>query len=156
MSNHRTDRTIDTIVGLAEGLSTKLPAARVRIRQEMQILDSMPVGSDAPKVQATAELTKVERAAERRIELQRTLNALDIRLNDVVDILNWLHAECGRNIAVREEMPRCSAAGREGAIEWSRPECWEVPAKASLCAACYQRERRWRIDHGLPTREVAA
>jgi hypothetical protein len=155
MSNHRTDRTIDTIIGLAEGLTTKLPAARDHLLREIRLLDGFTGGSDAPKVKATSELTGVERAASQRIHHQQRMDALNDEINAVVQILSNLHKDCDRINATRIEVPRCSSTGREGAIEWADATCWDAPARGSLCAKCYQRERRWRQRNGLPTRDVA-
>ncbi len=44
--------------------------------------------------------------------------------------------------------------GREGAIEWGRPDCLELPAKDQLCANCYMREYRWRKAHGRKPRGI--
>ena len=55
-----------------------------------------------------------------------------------------------------EDAPRCrdNQHGRQGTIEWGRPDCLDLPVKAGLCAACYAREYRWRKAHDLPAREI--
>jgi len=151
----RSSSVLNTIVGLAEGLSSKLPNAKAHLLSEMRQCDSLPGGSDAPKVQATAELTAVERAASRRMALQADLNALDAELDSVVATLRVMQQNCDKILGTRIEVPRCSAAGREGAIEWSVPDCWDAPTVSTLCAKCYHRERRWRQARGLPTRGAA-
>jgi hypothetical protein len=168
VTHHRTDRTIASIVGLAEGLTTKLPAARAVLAALIHTIDGYPVGTDAPKVTATTELTTVEQAADQRIRLtvgwdgetvQRNLRWIAETMDAAVRNLSDLHRECDRIIGEREAAPRCSGGvGREGALEWGRPDCWEVPRSVNspLCVQCYHRERRWRIAHQLPTRSDAA
>lgn len=56
--------------------------------------------------------------------------------------------------ALAEIRCRDSQMGRQGALEWGDPTCEELPVKAGLCGACYQRERRWRVGHGLTAREI--
>lgn len=55
-----------------------------------------------------------------------------------------------------EDAARCrdNQHGRQGTIEWGRPDCVELPTKAGLCAACYAREYRWRKTHELPYRDI--
>jgi hypothetical protein len=55
-----------------------------------------------------------------------------------------------------EDEPRCrdNQHGRQGTIEWGRPDCLELPTKAGLCSACYFREYRWRKAHDLPARDI--
>jgi hypothetical protein len=56
----------------------------------------------------------------------------------------------------------CDATGREGwkllreSGGWADPDCTNIPARGPLCIPCYHRERRWRIEHGLPTRDTEA
>jgi hypothetical protein len=54
------------------------------------------------------------------------------------------------------DAPRCrdNQHGRQGTIEWGRPDCLELPTKAGLCDACYHRERRWRKAHNLTPRDI--
>jgi len=153
---HRIDRTISTIIGKAESIGQKLPAARTELLRRLHAIDGYPVGTDAPKVTATTELTTVEQAAAQRINIHTDLQALDDELNAAVLTLTNLAADCDRIIGTRLTGPgRCSSTGREGAIDWADPNCWDAPARGSLCPKCYQRERRWRQRNGLPTREVA-
>lgn len=62
----------------------------------------------------------------------------------------------GMRVPAAFEEIRCrdSQTGRQGAIAWGDVTCEELPAKAGLCSACYQRERRWRLGHGLPARDI--
>jgi hypothetical protein len=55
-----------------------------------------------------------------------------------------------------EDAPRCrdNQHGRQGTIEWGRPDCIELPTKAGLCSACYFREYRWRKAHDLAPRDI--
>jgi hypothetical protein len=154
VTSHRTDRTINSIIGKAESIGTKLPNARHRLIERLNNIDGYTTGSDAPKVKATSELTGVERAADLRTVLD-DLRSLDGRLNDVVKILSELDRDCDRHIGTRHEVPRCTATGREGAIEWADPNCYDAQLRGTLCAKCYMRERRWRQRNGLGTREVA-
>ena len=157
MNTHRTDRTIDTIVGLAEGLSTKLPAARDHLLREIRLLDGFTGGSDAPKVKATSELTGVERAASQRIHHQQRMDALNDEINAVVLVLRNLHSECDRIVATRVETPRCDGgAGRSGHMipraegGWSDPTCHNVPSlERKTCDACRQRFHRWARENDV-------
>lgn len=56
--------------------------------------------------------------------------------------------------AADEARCRDNQHGRQGTIEWGRPDCIELPVKAGLCAACYAREYRWRKAHDLPARDI--
>jgi hypothetical protein len=154
---HRIDRTVAGIIGLATSIGTKLPGARTELLRRLHTIDGFPAGTDTPKVVAKSELTTVEAAAGQRIRLEGDLHWLDDELNAVVLVLVNLHRECDRIIGYRADGPgRCSALGRQGAIEWADPNCWNAPDRGPLCASCYQRERRWRQQRGLPTREFAA
>ena len=154
MRYQRIDRTIGSIIGAAEALGMKLPGAKIELLRQMRAIDGYPTGSDNPKVKAEAELTTVEAAAGHRMRLQADLRALDDELNAVVLILVNLNRDCDHYIGLRLAGPgRCSATGRDGAIEWSDPKCWNAPDRGPLCARCYHRERRWRQRHGLPIRE---
>ena len=156
MNSHRIDRTVNSIIGHAERIGIKLPGVRIELLRRLAAIDGYPTGTDAPKVLATAELTTVEAAAGQRIRLQADLRSLDDELDAVVLILVNLARECDRIIGAQLEGPgRCSAVGRQGAIEWADANCWNAPDRGPLCANCYQRERRWRQRNGLPTREVA-
>jgi hypothetical protein len=46
--------------------------------------------------------------------------------------------------------------GREGAGEWGRGGCTELPVSAGLCSRCYQAERAFRKEHGLDDRAEPA
>lgn len=56
--------------------------------------------------------------------------------------------------AADETRCRDNQHGRQGTIEWGRPDCIELPVKAGLCSACYFREYRWRKAHDLPARDI--
>jgi hypothetical protein len=156
VNHHRVDRTIDSIIGTAEHIGIKLPAAKAELLYRLHTIDGYPTGTYAPKVTATTELTTVEVAADQRIHLEADLRWLDDELNAAVLVLANLARECDRIIGMRLQGPgRCSAVGRQGAIEWGDANCWNAPDRGPLCARCYQRERRWRQHNGLPTREVA-
>lgn len=152
---HRTDRILTSIIGLTEGLTTKLPAARDQLNRTINAIDGYPVGTDSPKVTASSELTTVENAAHQRIRLQEERMGIDIALNGITTALAELHRACDRIIG-RQPVARCTGGqGRSGSIEWGDANCWSIPSRNGLCDACYQRERRWRILNGMPTREVA-
>jgi hypothetical protein len=156
---HRTDRTITSIIGLAEGLTSKLPAARDILRQRINAIDGFPVGTDTPKITATAELTTVEQAANQRIWLETNLRSLTYELNAAALIIANLHRECDQ-ILGHQPRPRCTGGqGRQGAIEWGQPDCWNIPTRAGtpavLCDRCFQAERKWRSRNGLVARDVA-
>jgi hypothetical protein len=85
--------------------------------------------------------------------LHEAIDALDLsqrRLSHAAH--NALRTSAPEEVQVR----RCrdNQFGRDGALEWGDPTCEEIPIKAGLHEACYQRERRWRKAHGLGPRET--
>lgn len=98
--------------------------------------------------------TAVERAAAERMRIEHWLD--DIEAQCVVIATVALQAlKSGRSLIgerVALEVPRCSAEGREGSIEWADPTCTDAASRGSLCDRCAKREYRWRVEHGLPRR----
>lgn len=161
MSQHGTDRTINGIVGLAEGLSTKLPFARTILL--LDVPDGYGRDRSYDKIRGTDGGSPVESAVigrdtnddEKPRRAVMMLKGLSDELDAVVKTLRNLHADCDRIIGTKVEVPRCTSTGREGAIDWHDADCWDAPMVGPLCAKHYHKERRWRIAHGKPTREEA-
>lgn len=138
-------------------LARLFPAVRAHLNRELTILDGQPAGTDTPKVTHTAELTPVEAVASQRIHLGNLIDDYSDRLNTTLTVLRQLDKDMTRTLGTRTPAPRCTGGtGRDGNIEWGRPDCWDIPARGPLCIPCYHRERRWRQDHGLPTRDTDA
>jgi hypothetical protein len=153
------------IDGYVRNLRTLIPAAKAHLDAELHQLDGLPTvasGADTgPGGQRSIlvdgeriPVTSVEAIAITRLELANTATDYDDRLDATVMVLRALLADTRRAIATRIAIavPRCTATGREGAIEWGRPDCWDAPVRGPLCFNCYQRERRWREGVGLPAR----
>jgi hypothetical protein len=164
-----TSRALDMIIGYAGNLRTLIPAAKAHLDAELHQLDGMPTvasGADTgPGGQRTilvdgerVAVTSVEAIAIARLELANTAIDFDDRLHATMMVMRALLADTRRAISTRIALtvPRCSAVGREGAFEWARPDCWDAPVRGPLCFTCYQRERRWREQAGLPARGDAA
>jgi hypothetical protein len=159
---------LDMIDGYTRNLRTLIPAAKAHIYAELHQLDGMPtIATGAGNLTLTGQrsmivdgervpVTSVEAVAITRLELANALDDFDDRLDATVLVLRSLLNDTRRTIATRIAyvVARCSSSGREGAIEWARPDCWDAPIRGPLCAACYHRERRWRQEHGLPTRDA--
>ena len=169
MNNDPTSRALDMIDGYTRNLRTLIPAAKAHLYAELHHLDGQPTvasGADTGPGGQRAILvdgervpvTSVEAVAIARLHLVNTVTDYDDRLDTTVTVLRALLTDTRRAIATRITLtvPRCSAIGREGAIEWGRPDCWDAPVRGPLCFNCYQRERRWREQAGLPQRGDAA
>ena len=135
-----------------------LPTAMLAARQELDELDGLAAQRFTGLPGGTAELTSVERIAGQRIaasgdvaQLRDDLAAVTSVLLSAIRVARWISGW------KPEATTRCRDAqhGRDGAIEWGDATCEELAAKAGLCSACYQRERRWRIGHGLVERDTA-
>lgn len=72
-------------------------------------------------------------------------------------LLQWANDNCktrafgapviGNEVAVA--LCRDNQHGREGVIEWGRPDCLRIPVKAGLCTREYQAWYRYRLEHGI-------
>jgi hypothetical protein len=154
-----------------------VPVARRWLDVQLDVNDSMPTvtvgasgggGSRGQRVITIKDengnkdgdpvpVTGVEQAALIRIDIPDHFGDWLDRLDATVSVLRALTRDVRhvvKDLAPKVRVPRCSASGREGAIEWARPDCWDAPIRGPLCAACYHRERRWRQEHGLPTRDA--
>ena len=117
---------------------------------------SLPSGH-TPDIDETEQvaLTSVEQAAaarerwtNHRLDLEAGLRLVAVTIHDMI-------GACHKALRGAVEIPGpklCDPHGREGAIEWADYTCRKSAVKAGLCDACYQRERRWRVNHGLDPR----
>lgn len=150
---------LDRIIGRAEGLQTKYVNALNKIDNETSHLGDIPARDySSDKITGgKTELTSTEAKAEMALRLGGDKEYLVGLVRAAELALAQAHEEADKILGRRTfPVERCTATGREGAIEWGRPDCWDSPIRGTLCAACYHRERRWRQEHGLPTREEAA
>lgn len=150
---------VQRAAGLLLGLSPDVTRALVDATDELSMLgfpsssnrgtnflatDADPVGGDAARIH---ELTAW------REDLRDAIVALEAKVDHLVGVVRqqrqvrWAHGV---------QLCADSQQGHAGSIEWGDPTCTELPTKGGLCASCYQRERRWRIDNGKPTTEAPA
>jgi hypothetical protein len=103
-------------------------------------------------------LTAVERVAANRLHFSTELDTLRNDAQTVMNMISALSRMIDQALGARAPITiaRCrdSLPGRDGDTEWGNPNCEEIPAKAGLCSACYQRERRWRISEGLTAKDT--
>jgi hypothetical protein len=164
MTTHRRSRMdvqLAAAVGLLEAYAELLPVAVHHLQRELVVLDgyaSSTTGRSDPTPPGTSEMTSVERAADARLRLTSAVDQIRDDRDAILSLISSALHICRQAIGERAPVPatRCADAlhGREGAIEWGRPDCEELPSKAGLCGACYFRERRWRESHGKAGRDL--
>ena len=162
MTRTRIDVQLAAAATLLDRLAASYPSALGHLARELLILDGQPsIASGAGVIRGATDveaLTAVERVADRRIRFCTELDTLREDAQAVVDMVNALAHMIDRAVGLRApvDVARCrdSLHGRDGALEWGDATCEEIPAKAGLCSACYQRERRWRIGAGLAERHT--
>jgi hypothetical protein len=157
VTHHRTDRTITSIVGLAEGLTTKLPAARaVLLEQRLQLDGLVGRAYDGDRITGgKAELTTVERLASQQQHIDRQLRDLSDNLNAVVLTLRNLHRDCDATCSTRTEhvIDQCrdGQVGKDGTLDWGDATCQDGATKGGLCSRHYMAWYRWRQANGVDT-----
>lgn len=145
--------------GLLLGVSVEVTRALEEANEELSVLgfpgssskgtnylatDADPVAGDAVRI---GELTAWREDMRDAIDdIGNRVDAL-IRLVRVVRNVRWAH---GVKLCAESQQ------GHIGSIVWGDPTCTELPVKGDLCQNCYQRERRWRADHELPSNEEPA
>lgn len=142
---------LQRIAGLVLGTSLEVTKALMEVHDELSMLgypssssrganflatDSDPVGGDASRI---AELTAW------REDLRDAITDLGDRVDALIRLVKRM-----RNVDWAHGVKLCAEnqQGREGSIEWGDPTCTALPVARGLCAADYQRERRWRRDNG--------
>jgi len=155
----RIDTQLDAAVGLLQNYARTLPIALAHVDRELNIIDGWPAStmSDGmPRGEST--LTAVERAAEARVRLSGVRSTMlddrDAILSLIASALHVCRDAAGMRAPVAVARCNDSQVGREGLIEWGNTTCVEIPTKAGLCSACYQRERRWCLANALAPREI--
>lgn len=151
---------LQRIAGLVLGSSLEVTKALMEISDELSMLgfpsssnrgvtvqvdeDGDPVGGD---------VVRSHELAVWREDLRDAINDLGNRTDTLVRLLHRI-----RGVRYAHGVRLCAEnqQGRQGSIEWGEPTCTELPTKANLCATCYQAERRWRLEHGVPTSEEPA
>lgn len=90
-----------------------------------------------------------------REDLRDQITAVEDQVTALVRLTRHI---LGEPLPNAEGEPLCAdkQRGREGVIEWGDPTCTELPIQGGLCFRCYQRERRWRTNVGLPDRAEPA
>ena len=158
MPRTRTDVRLEAAGLLLASLADRVPEAIASLRRELDLVDGYSSATMQPRVAATAELTSVERAADLRWTMTGDLDDLRDMAANIIELINTFQRQTDRALGVRAPVAtRCKDAlhGRDGSLEWGDPTCEELPVKAGLCSACYQRERRWRIANNLGPRDTA-
>jgi hypothetical protein len=158
MPRTRTDVRLEAAGLLLASLADRFPEAIASLRRELDVVDGYSSATMQPRVAATAELTSVERAADLRWTMTGDLDDLRDMAANIIELINTFQRQTDRALGVRAPVAtRCKDAlhGRDGSLEWGDPTCEELPVKAGLCSACYQRERRWRIANNLGPRDTA-
>jgi hypothetical protein len=161
MTRTRNDVALEAAGLLLGNLAVKLPAAIATLKRELDIIDGYPTTTLGDGMsRSTADLTSVERAADARWRMSGNLDDLRDMATTIVELVNTMATMTDRALGTRApaaEVARCrdAQAGRDGALDWGDATCEELPVKAGVCSACYQRERRWRIGAGLAERDTA-
>ena len=158
---NRVDTMLDAGAEQMRIYAELLPVAVAHLDRELRALDgysASTTGRSDPTPGGASELTSVERVADARWALSSArAQILDDR-NAILTIVHSAMQVCRDAIGTRAPVvvPRCSDVhlGRDGSAVWAIPACDDAPAKAGLCSACYQRERRWRIGAGLAERDL--
>jgi hypothetical protein len=157
MPRTRTDVRLEAAGLLLASLADRYPEAIASLRRELDVVDGYSSATMQPRVAATAELTSVERAADLRWTMTGDLDDLRDMAANIIELINTFQRQTDRALGVRAPVAtRCKDAlhGRDGSLEWGDPTCEELPVKAGLCSACYQRERRWRLVNDLAERDT--
>jgi hypothetical protein len=153
MTDPRPDHRLLAAARMVENFAARLPVARLHIRQQINAIDGWLGDNGDPHVTHTAELTTVEAAVETIRQLENTLADLEAHAKAIPTITHNAFIDCDNIIGHRTiEVRRCTATGRDGAIEWADPTCRAVASRGPLCDRCSKREYRWRITHGLTPR----
>lgn len=164
MTRTRIDVQLAAAATLLDRLASSYPSALGHLTRELLVLDGMPdhtSGAGITRVAGSrAADTAVERVAASRVHFSTELDTLREDAQAVIEMIGALAHMIDRAIGLRAPIAvsRCrdSLPGRDGGMEWGDPTCEEIQAKAGLCSACYQRERRWRIGEGLAERDTVA
>lgn len=151
---------------LLHATATRVTAALDHYHNESRLNDGYPTNAsgsdtgnrgggqtiivDGERIPVTA--TEAAAFAAARIHAHRA--DLQAMITGVVRMANNIAAECDRVLGRRDyNAPRCSSAGREGALEWGDPLCANYASRGKICDRCAKREYRFRAEHGLPRRD---
>lgn len=164
----RRDHEALALARLAEDIAEQLPAYLQHAAANYHAADGQPAGDNGePNVtrsQSTA--TSTETAALTRAAIQRRVTRARQTITEcrqqLSTLMDELHEDARRENLKHGDIlktPRCDASGRDGYLiprtedGWAELDCRNIPrnGKTGLCNGCGQRERRWRIDHNLPT-----
>lgn len=158
MSRTPLDIQLDAAVGLLQNYARTLPVALAHLDRELYILDGWPGSTMSDGMpRGASPLTAVERHAEARLRLSATRSTLiddrDAILALIASALHVCRDAAGMRAPV--EVKRCGEEQkqRQDAAVWGDLSCAEIPAKAALCSAHYQAERRYRLKAGMMPRD---
>jgi hypothetical protein len=158
MSRTPLDIQLDAAVGLLQNYARTLPVALAHLDRELYILDGWPGSTMSDGMpRGASPLTAVERAAEARLLFGSVRSTLlddrDAILSLIASALHVCRDAAGMRAPV--QVKRCGEEQkqRQDSTVWGDAACEELPAKAGLCSAHYQKERRYRLAAGLTPRE---
>jgi hypothetical protein len=148
---HRIDRTIDSIIGQLEHLTSKLPAARTHLLAQLATAGEPAAHPTDTPGRGGGQSTSVEAAILTRAHLRNQLDGLNDELNAIALIAVNLRRDCDRIIGTRTVTPRCDGGvGRDGYLVpasdggWSNPGCWNVPDGSTTCDTCIAAAEAWQ------------
>lgn len=145
---------VDWLRQHAAVIADLLPAWQSTIARELAAHDSLPNGTGADTARHTGgTTTPVEAAVLARAPTIDHWHDICDRLDTTCAVLRGVVADMRCHIGTTPHpVPRCTATGRDGNLEWSDPACTAIASRGPLCDRCAKREWRWRQDHGLPPR----
>ena len=153
-------RMVNTGWRLEHHIAPLVTQALEHINQQLAHLDGYPTATMSDGTpHGTAEMTSVERVTHIRYSLGAQREQIRDDLEAVEQLVASLDHDCRHVLRLvaqtRDAQPGyCDSTGREGAIVWADPTCRDLATKAGLCGRCYQREYRYRKEHGLEPREI--
>lgn len=138
-------------------LAPQVTIALANLARERSICDGYSTqGDGAGRGCASSSTTEAAALMAEHIALQaddirHTVTAIETAINTLARLVNH-----GIGLRAPVVIPRCNdnQTGRQGGLDWGDYTCEDLPDKAGLCSRCYQRERRWRLAHGLMPRDI--
>ena len=154
--NPRTQQIGNWLTGV---VAQRVTDALDHLNREQHILDGWTAKGDSAG-RGNGDNSTTEAAVLSRLALTHQTDDIRDAIDGLSIAADHLARMATQGVKLRApepaQIPRCrdGQTGREGTIEWGDPTCLDIPIKARLCSACYQRERRWRVAHNLEPRDV--